>query len=239
MEHYARKIVEQAQAWIGKKESDGSHRAIIDIYNAHKPLARNYAVKYTDSWCATFVSAVAIKVGYFDIIPKECSCQKMIELFKKIKCWQENENYTPKAGDIIFYDWQDDGKGDNTGWSDHVGIVELVSGGKIVVIEGNYNNAVKRRTLAVNGRYIRGYGVPKYDAETAPKTDAECYGKYVGTSKQIDTVLKAIGVPDKYVGNKMKRKPIGLANGYSNYSGKASENLGLISLAKQGKLKKA
>jgi peptidoglycan hydrolase-like protein with peptidoglycan-binding domain len=33
------------------------------------------------------------------------------------------------------------------------------------VIEGNYSNAVKRRTLKVNGKYIRGYIVPKFAAE--------------------------------------------------------------------------
>ena len=109
MGRYASKVVEQARAWIGKKESDGSHKAIIDLYNAHTPLARSYKVKYTDSWCATFVSAVAIKLGYTKIIPTECSCQKMIDLFKSMGCWIENENRTPKAGDIIFYDWQDSG----------------------------------------------------------------------------------------------------------------------------------
>lgn len=169
MAKYANEVVKQAQAWIGKKESNGTHKAIIDVYNAHKPLPRGYAVKYTDSWCATFVSAVSVKLGYTSIIPKECSCPKMIELFKKAGAWVENENRTPKPGDIIFYDWQDTGKGDNKGNSDHVGIVEKVTGGKITVIEGNYSNAVKRRTLAVNGKYIRGYGVPKYDKEPTAK----------------------------------------------------------------------
>lgn len=39
-------ILNQARAFIGCKESDGSHQKIIDIYNTHKPLARNYIVKY-------------------------------------------------------------------------------------------------------------------------------------------------------------------------------------------------
>lgn len=38
------RVVAQAQAWIGRRESDGSQREIIDIYNAHKPLARGYTV---------------------------------------------------------------------------------------------------------------------------------------------------------------------------------------------------
>ena len=57
---------------------------IIDTYNSHKPLARGYAMKYTDAWCATFVSAVSIKCGLTDILPTECSCGEMIALFKKL-----------------------------------------------------------------------------------------------------------------------------------------------------------
>ena len=162
------KIVKQAQSWLGCKESDGTHRKIIDVYNADKPLPRGYKVAYTDAWCATFVSACAIKCGATDIIPKECSCNKMIELFKGLGCWVESDAHVPSPGDILFFDWDDSGKGDNTGQSDHVGIVEKVSGGVITVIEGNYNNACKRRTIKVGGRYIRGYGVPKYtEAETS------------------------------------------------------------------------
>lgn len=161
-------VVKQAQAWIGLKESNGSHKQIIDLYNSHKPLARGYKVKYTDAWCATFVSAVAIKLGYTAIIPAECGCDKQIALFKNLGSWVENDAYTPSPGDIIYYDWQDSGSGDNTGGSDHVGIVEKVSGNTITVIEGNKNDAVGRRTLAVNGKFIRGYGVPKYEASGNP-----------------------------------------------------------------------
>ena len=167
MGKYASKVVAQAQAWIGKNEKDGSHKEIIDIYNSHRPLARGVKMQYDWAWCACTVSAVAIKLGYTDIIPTEISCTKMIELFKGIGAWVEDDSYVPKAGDILFYDWDDNGKGDNKGSPDHVGIVEKVSGDTITVIEGNYSNSVKRRTIKVNGKTIRGYGVPKYDAEQA------------------------------------------------------------------------
>lgn len=160
-------VVKQAQAWIGLKESNGSHKQIIDLYNSHNPLARGYKVKYTDAWCATFVSAVAIKLGYTAIIPTECGCDKQIALFKKLGAWQEKDSYKPSPGDIIYYDWQDSGSGDNTGGADHVGIVEKVSGNTIIVIEGNKSDAVGRRTIQVNGVTIRGYGVPKYDGSGA------------------------------------------------------------------------
>ena len=170
MSKSANDVLAQAKSWLGFNEGDGSHKKIIDVYNAHKPLARSYAVRYTDEWCATFVSAVAIKVGCTDIIPTECGCQQMIELFKKLNAWVENEATTPKPGWIIFYDWQDAGSGDNQGYADHVGIVEKVEGGKVTIIEGNYSNSVKRRVLDVNARYVRGYGAPKYAENVAAST---------------------------------------------------------------------
>lgn len=164
----ASEIIKQAQKWLGRKEADGSFKEIINVYNGHKPLARGVAVQYTNEWCATFVSAVAIMCNATDIMPTECGCERMIELYKKIGCFIENENRVPNAGELIYYDWAD-GKNyattDNQGWSDHIGIVEKVEGNKITVIEGNYNSAVARRVLEVNGRYIRGYATPKYEKE--------------------------------------------------------------------------
>ena len=180
------KVIAQARAWLGCKESDGTHKKIIDIYNTQNPLPRRYKVQYTDAWCATFVSAVAVKLGYTSIIPTECSCNYMIQGFKNIGCWVENDAYVPKAGDVIFYDWQDSGIGDNTGSSDHVGYVESCDGTNIVAIEGNKNNAVERRTLKVNGRYIRGFGVPKYNTESGNSNNTN------DTKKSVEDVAREV-----------------------------------------------
>ena len=213
---YASKILEQAVSWLGTKEGSAAHKKIIDTYNAHKPLARSYKVKYTDSWCATFVSAVAIACGYTDIIPTECGCQKMIELFKKLGCWVEADGYIPKSGDVLFYDWNDNGKGDCTGWSDHVGYVEKVEGDTITLIEGNRSNCVKRCTLKVNGRYIRGYGVPKYDAEPADVPATEPVEKPTEPEYIIHTVVKGNSlwaISRKYLGAGNRCKEIMELNG--------------------------
>ncbi len=183
-------LIAQAQQWIGCREADGSHKKIIDVYNAHRPLARNYTVKYTDAWCATFVSACAIKTGMTDIIPTECGCGQMITLFQNLGKWDENDARVPKAGDIIFYDWDDSGKGDNTGWPDHVGIVEKVSGSTITVIEGNKGNAVGRRTMQVNGKYIRGYGVPKYSIGASQSSQS---GNTGSSSSALNKTPKWVG----------------------------------------------
>ena len=132
-------------------------------------------------------------------MPTECGCEKMIELYKKLGSWIEDENRTPNPGDILFYDWNDNGKGDNKGWSDHVGIVETVKNGKITIIEGNYNEKVARRTIAVNAKGLRGYAVPKYDVEPveAPK-------KETTPTKSLEAVAKEV-INGKW-GNGAERK---------------------------------
>lgn len=154
-------VLNVARSWIGRNEGDGSHRYIIDLYNSVKPLPRGYAVRYTDEWCSTFVSAVAIKAGATDIIPRECGCEKQIELCQKMGIWIEDGNITPRAGDIIFYNW-DDNSQQNDGYADHVGIVESVAGYTITVIEGNMSERVGRRNIRVGHGNIRGYARPRY-----------------------------------------------------------------------------
>lgn len=157
-------VVSLAQSWVGKKESDGSYKMIIDLYNSFMgALPRETKMEYGWPWCACTWSALAIKLGYTDIMPIEISCYYLIEAAKKMGIWVENDAYTPKPADAILYDWDDSGAGDNTGTPDHIGVVEKVEGSLITVIEGNYSNAVKKRVLEVNGRYIRGYICPKYD----------------------------------------------------------------------------
>lgn len=199
------KAVNTAKTWVGCRESNGTHKKIIDLYNSVKPLPRGYVVKYNDAWCATFVSAAGIAAGLSKIILRECGCGAMINLYKAAGRWQENDAYVPCAGDVVFYDWQDTGKGDNTGYPDHVGLVCGVSGSTIKVIEGNKNNAVEYRDLKVNGRYIRGYGLPDYKsmetaaepekseapakksvAEVAKEVKAGKWGDYPERKKQLE-----------------------------------------------------
>lgn len=162
-------VVNTARKYVGVVEGSSTHRGIIDTYNQIKPLPVNYMVQYTDPWCATFVSFIAKQRGLLDIIPAECSCPRQIELWKKMSRWEENDAYVPEVGDIIYYSFKDKGNGDCTLVSDHVGIVEGVYDNDIKVIEGNYSDSVKYRTLSVNGRYIRGFGKPNYASRATSK----------------------------------------------------------------------
>ena len=252
------KVVQTARGYLGSKEADGSRRKIIDGYNAHKPLARGYLVKYTDAWCATFVSFVGIVCGLTDIMPTECGCGAMIELYKKKGRWQENDTYRPQPADIIMYDWDDNGAGDCTGYPEHVGLVEAVDGNTITVIEGNMSDKVGERKLQVNGRYIRGYCLPDYAGKAGsvpsasvpsgnPSSGSASSAEQVYTVKAGDTLSKiaakfgttyqklasynGIANPNKInVGQKIKIP----GSGVKTYTVKKGDSLWAIAAAQLG-----
>lgn len=177
------KVLAIMQGWVNLSRSAGTHKVIIDTYNGFKPLPRGYAVTYKDAYCATTVSAAGIKAGMTDIIPRECGCGEMVKLFQRMGRWKEQDDYVPDIADIIYYDWGDSGKGDNTGEPDHVGMIESVSGGIMTVIEGNMNGGVVgRRKIAVNARYIRGFGVPDYASKATAAAEPESEKEESGSS---------------------------------------------------------
>lgn len=162
-------VVNQMLEWEHYSEQNGKFKVIIDGYNSYLPTAvkagtANYSMKYSDEWCACASSNAYIACGLGHMFPVECSCPRMIALAKKMGIWQENDGYVPDPADAVLYDWEDSGRGDNTGTPDHIGIVISVdkTAGTFVVMEGNKDEAVGRRTMNINGRYIRGFITPKF-----------------------------------------------------------------------------
>lgn len=170
--------------YVGIKEGSAEHKAILKVFN-DSGLCTRYKMTVNDAWCATSTSAAFIATGLSNIFPcVECSCENMINLAKKAGIWVENDAYIPSTGDVILYDWDDNGVGDCTGWSDHVGIVVSVSGSTIKIIEGNKNDSVGYRNIAVNGKYIRGFITPKFSSGTSTVTPS--------TKKSVDEVAKEV-----------------------------------------------
>ena len=174
------RVVAAAKFWLGCNEYDGTHRPIIDYYNAHRRPG-DYCMTYTDPWCAAFSSAVGMRVvedcalpcAPYELIPASAACDPKIAAYQRMDRWDEADDTLPKPGDEIFYDWQDSGAGDCTGSSDHVGIVVEVVGNTIKVIEGNKSDAVGYRTLQRDERYIRGFGRPDYARWAAAESQGE------------------------------------------------------------------
>lgn len=116
-----------------------------------------YGFNSREEWCACFVSWCADQCGYIDsgVIPRFSLCSDGVDWFSARGQFQDG-SYVPVAGDIIFFDWGNDGG------VDHVGIVESVSGGTVNTIEGNSGNKVARRSYSIGSAVIYGYGVPAY-----------------------------------------------------------------------------
>lgn len=155
-------LVNTACGWAGIREDDGSHRAVVDLYNTISPLPQDYTLTYEDSWCAAFVTVSALQSGMTDIIPAECSCARQVKLFQKLDRWEEHDAYGPLPGDILYYDWDFSKRLDSTGWPDHVGIVVGTYGPFIRVMEGNKDDDASFRVIWRNDWRIRGYGLPDY-----------------------------------------------------------------------------
>jgi surface antigen len=73
--------------------------------------------------------------GCGGVIPKFSLCSDGVRWFESKGRFRDG-SYTPVEGNIIFFDW-----GDN-GTIDHVGIVESVSGGTVNTIEGNRKSVI-------------------------------------------------------------------------------------------------
>ena len=159
------KVANIINAWVGATKGSAKHLEILEIYNTHRPLARGYTVKVTDAYCATTASAAYIKAGIAEYTGTECGVEKYTLVAKGLGIWVEDDAHAPKIGDACVYDWDDNGVGDCTGAGDHIGIVTATGGGKFTVTEGNMSGGkVGKRTMAVNGKYIRGFICPDFAA---------------------------------------------------------------------------
>ena len=175
--------VNQARSWIGCKESNGSHKKIIDVYNNYGPQYGR--IGYSTAWCAVFVSAVAISTNNTSIIPIDSYCPRMMNNFTNST---KNKNYTPQSGDVVFYDWNANKV------PDHVGMIESVSGNDVTAIEGNYSDSVKRRTFKKGYSYLLSYALPNYSISnvvsyTAPED--QDLGMIAAASVSTGDVLEA------------------------------------------------
>lgn len=115
-------------------------------------------------WCAMFVSWCANQAQIPQgIIPKLAYVPYIVNFFLQRGRYKARGSYTPRKGDIVFF-----------GDSDHVGLVEGVSGNNVITIEGNTSSGgnvsdgegVYRRVRPLgSGSWVMGFGIPNYQEE--------------------------------------------------------------------------
>ena len=147
----------------GRAFTAGGNQAIVEVAltqlgnQGGQPYWSWYGFNSRVEWCACFVSWCADQCGYIEsgLVPKFAGCVDGANWFKSNNRWNDR-NYEPKAGDIIFFDWEGDGT------TDHVGIVEKCENGTVYTVEGNSGDACRQRQYTVGSRNIYGYGIAAY-----------------------------------------------------------------------------
>lgn len=179
--------------YTGAKEGSAHHAEILANYNNITPLPRNHKANKNDSWCAIFMNGGAWVLGYRNF-PWECSCTNIRNKAKSAGIWNEGWICTPKLGQWVIYDWKNDGK------MDHIGAVCWVSGNKVFVVEGNYDNAVKIRVLTVGDINVEGFVDLDFnelvDSDAISGIPALRPGDSNPHVKFLQTVLKGAGYYD-------------------------------------------
>ena len=155
------RVLRAAASLVGVRGGSVAHQQLVNDYNSVRPLPVGYAVKNTDDWCDVFVTTIFQREGLSDLVGRECGVERHIQIFKRLGIWNEDGGSTPKAGDIITFNWDQDSQ-PNNGFADHIGIVESVSNGVIHTIEGNSNDQVRRKTYRIGHGNIRGFASPRY-----------------------------------------------------------------------------
>lgn len=153
---------------------------------------------YQGGWCTTFVLWCFNKAGKQNgvtlngvIIPRGGNCSSMISWFKDKGRYYSPSKYTPKSGDLIFFDWT------GSGTADHVGIVNYTSGPTVYTIEGNCSGKVKAREYTKKGSKpynnissIIGYASPKFSSVSGSSAGKTTTKKHT-TTKKAKTTKKA------------------------------------------------
>lgn len=129
--------------------------ALMDYYNSKiYPLIdndRKYKIKPNDNWCAMFCSVIAHKIGLTkEQFPFEVSVYYMTRNAKRMGMFTTDLKKT-QVNDLVIYDWKADGT------LNHVGILQEIGTDYIKVLEGNYSNTVKVRTVKMPNREVYGY----------------------------------------------------------------------------------
>lgn len=166
--NWAKDIVAIAKTQIGYTESTHNYTVLADgeTQKGYTRYGDWYGDPYGD-WCAMFCS-FCIDYAGVEEYPLESNCDDWIQALRKQDAYRPADGtYTPKPGDLIFFDWDsfDPEEGQEARGVDHVGLVCQVedatakSPAQLRTIEGNRDNCVSDATYDLDDSRILGYGI--------------------------------------------------------------------------------
>lgn len=158
----SKEYLDTCKKYLGTREGTANHKKIVDMFNSSK--LKTFPISYNDAWCAAFISAMAIETNMDKLIPISANCDEMYKKGVIMGIAISKDNWIPRIGDIVFYDWNLNGE------LDHVGAVESINGINIHAIEGNKNDSVEYRNINYKNGTITKILRPRYETEEKKPT---------------------------------------------------------------------
>lgn len=143
-----------AKSQVGYTQSERNYE--VDNAGGRHGYTR-YGAWYGDpygAWCAMFASFCLHYAGVErSEVPYASGCAYWVDALCEAGLYQSAGSYTPKTGDLVFFD------PDGDGVSEHVGIVTGVRGETIETVEGNVGGAVAEKEHLLADADVSGFGV--------------------------------------------------------------------------------
>ena len=167
---WAKDLVAIAQTQLGYTESTSNFDAQLNgggddyVLRGWTRYGSWYGYPYGD-WCAMFISFC---LHYAEIpeevFPRDCGTTTWVRTLREMEMYAPADEYTPKPGDLIFFDWEGDGL------TDHVGLVYEINEEEdvLLTIEGNHSRSVEVFEYLPRDRHIMGYGILPENPEPYP-----------------------------------------------------------------------
>jgi hypothetical protein len=171
-----RDVVSIAESQLGYRESERNYAVWEDnSVHGYTRYGAWYEMPYAD-WCGMFASFCLDYAGV-EGMPYHYGVRPWIEQLSapELDLYRSAAEYTPIPGDLVFFDWEQDGL------SDHVGIVYEITdateteSAKLRTIEGNSSNCVQICTYDLDDGRLLGYSMlpekptEEPDAEEIPE----------------------------------------------------------------------
>lgn len=161
--NWSEDVLTVAKAQLGYRESTRNVILVEDALKGYTRFGDWYGLPYGD-WCAMYVS-FCLDFAQVEGVPLDCAVNPWIDSLKNAEMYGEAGIYIPRAGDIIFFDYEQTGEPGIPVIADHVGLVTEVllsedgQSGTITTIEGNVEDQVLSLTYDAKDPRIIGYGI--------------------------------------------------------------------------------
>lgn len=181
-------ILAAAQGEVGKGESKGDNRgAAVQQYKSvthHKTEGQ--------AWCADFTSYI-LQTEAPGVVKPHSLAKNLMQQFKTQDAFHKaSSDYTPKPGDLIFFD-----RGRES-WKGHIGFVEKVDAdGTLHTIEGNRSNpdAQPGQWNAADPDKVRRISYSPEDLKQLKKTQGLKLRGYGSMEEMVDAKLGDLPTP--------------------------------------------